>query len=246
MKCTKPLLPLSLFLWLTVAFAQTPNCSNFNKKATPYEFTPNGTQGHNSGQHNWSVTLGGSCSYTGTTPGAACANDCVTTVGAWLESETGSVTPVGYSHELGETQNLGQNSAPLGGATQCTVTAAVAVNSCILSCAVTISISASPNGAGASISFPAQAIFTQSDPYTVSCAAETLPSSGGGGGCDAENGSKDSCPGNPEYCPPPDDGGNSDCCDQCPTCTNCNGDGDILRSKSRRKSFNLSALDKKN
>jgi hypothetical protein len=230
-------------LWSTMAFAQT-NCNSYNSTAGPFEWSVSGTQGHATGKHSFSIPLGGSCSYTGTTPGAACAATCLSTYGPGsLETEVGKITPTAYSHELGETFNTGQGSAPSGGPTQCAVTAAFAVNSCILSCAVTINISASPNGAGATVSFPSSAIFTAQDTYTTTCIAETLPMQGGGGGCAVAQCSN---PGDPEYCPPPDEGGSSDCCDLCPTCTNCPGDGDVLRLKSRGKFFNLSALDKKN
>ena len=177
-------LPLFFFL-LSIAVGQ--DCSQFDKDDTPYiwragglgaPYPGDGTQGHKNGSHEFSYDLGGSCTYSGSTPGQQCAITCTSTATAPFGSDIGTIT-LGYIHDIDVSANVGQAQAPGGGATiQCSSTAAAAVRSCLLSCAVVITFSGSSNGVGASANFPPDAIFSRSGPLVTTCQPQHLTSLG--------------------------------------------------------------------
>ena len=174
-----------IFIVDCVAVGQ--DCSQFNKNVTPYPIDFLGFQSHNNGRHEFITTLNGSCTYSGSTPGQACSSTCTSSGSGWINYELGSVTPVLYHHEVGSKTNTEQAQAPNGGPTQCAATAAAAVNTCLISCAVAISFSGNSNGIGIGISFPPQAIFENNQLLTVNCAAKTLPTGA------------QQCTGNPQF-----------------------------------------------
>lgn len=170
----------------SLAWGQT-DCSTYNKSDSPQPWSVYGLglgQGHKSGEHEFGITMGGKCSYTGTTPGQQCAINCQSSSSGNLDSETGTITPVGWHHYTDLADNLGFAQAPNGGSSiNCQVTVAAAVRSCFLSCAVTISFSAGANGINATVAFPPDAIFTRSSQLQTTCAPQSLPKTTTGGGC---------------------------------------------------------------
>jgi len=174
---------LVVLLMLAALAANAQDCSQFNATDTPYDSTISGYEGHTDGYHKFAYIMGGSCTYSGSTPGKACASTCTSTASAPAEWEVGHVTPVLYHHEIGEDAYIGIVQAPAGGTPiQCAVTVAGAVNSCLLSCAVSIGFSGSTGGIGISISFPAQAVFKKQASLTTSCPPKSLPACSGSGG----------------------------------------------------------------
>ena len=193
-------LPL-FFLLLTAAFAQ--DCSQFDKDDTTYiwraggqapPYPGDGTKGHSKGNHEFSYDLGGSCTYSGSTPGQPCATTCTSTATAPFGSDVGTISPIYDQHDIDLSANVGQAQDPGGGSTiQCASTAAAAVRACVLTCAVVISFSGGSNGVGVGVNFPSDAIFARSGPLSTTCEAHTLPVT---------------CTGNPDFT----------CCHSCPNC----------------------------
>lgn len=179
--------PLLLLLPVTLAaaaFAQT-DCSSFNKSDSPVPWAVSGSQEHKpGGYHEFDYTMGGKCSYTGTTPGAQCGISCSSSASGPADIERGALNNPYYTHYLDEADNEGYAQAPAGGSTiSCQVTVAATVRSCLLSCAVSISFNASQNGVGASVNFPSDNIFARSSQLVTTCPPQQLPPQQGGGGC---------------------------------------------------------------
>ncbi len=147
-----------------------------------------GTQEHDTGAHTAYSTLGGSCTYSGTTPGAPCSISCRGTA-ATPTTITSTIVPNATGvQEIGEldtvidlhysgVQNSNGAAASNGPAIQCSGTAAAAVQSCAVGafCDTTVTINGTASGIGATVTFPPGKIFGASTPYPISCGARTLP-----------------------------------------------------------------------
>ena len=175
------------FLVLTAAFtvnawSQT-SCSAFNTIFGPFPYTGvSGLSGHNSGNHHWVTAFGASCSYTG-------ASRCNVTAQAYTggscsgcgtgTTESGSLTNPAYTHSGNFNLAQGSASATSGAGANADTEGAAAFRSCVGSCAVAIGLSGSGNGAGFTVSFPPDAIYSDKNYYKVDCTGETASGSGG-------------------------------------------------------------------
>ncbi len=133
-------------------------------------------------------TLGGSCTYSGTTPGAPCSISCRGTA-ATPTTITSTIVPNATGvQEIGEldtvidlhysgVQNSNGAAASNGPAIQCSGTAAAAVQSCAVGafCDTTVTINGTASGIGATVTFPPGKIFGASTPYPISCGARPCP-----------------------------------------------------------------------
>jgi len=159
------------------AIAAAQNCSQFNV-SSPVSWSIAGDEHHVTGAHTFVSTLTGKCSYSGSTPGAACATTCVANATLVSKTDTGiRENPIDGSqelHYLGQNAQNGSATNPSGSSSiKCGVTGAVTANN-INSTAITF-VNVSPDGLSATAVYPAGYIFGRSSGNVVTCDPRTLP-----------------------------------------------------------------------
>lgn len=164
-------------------FFQTNGCAAFSVNTT----FPHGlgdTQEHNSGQHNFTATVVGSCTYT---DGAVSPGPCNVQCSAQSSSvidEFGSLSGLVFVHATAKTDSNGGSFANGGSATiSCLGLSAGTIKSCTFPCSTSVSITAGGSGnLGATISFPANALWNDQNQGQMNCQPKSTSGSGGGGG----------------------------------------------------------------
>jgi hypothetical protein len=183
---------------LAASFSWCQTCATYNLLTTYTPWDPSGTQGHNSGNHQYGTNSASTCTYASIGQ-QYCASSC-SAYGSAFGNDTGTVTPIIYSHTLGAVVNGGTSSAN-GAQIQCGATAAVTAVACVigLSCSVSISFSGGLYGVNVSVGFPPSSIYNNvSQNYTQTCALRADPQNdgggGGGGGCTQQQECITCCP----------------------------------------------------
>ena len=165
---------LCLLLYsISGARAATYSCVPNNRTAS-FPYSNLNTAGHLAGYlHNWTDAQTGYCHYSGSNPSQPCLIT-ASAQSATLKADTGHVQYVGYHHELG-TSTAGGAGVSNGPTLTVDTEAAVAVNTCLISCPASISISGSGLGAGFSVAFPPTSIWNDKEHFTVVCAGPLYP-----------------------------------------------------------------------
>ncbi len=149
-------------------------CSQFNVNTT----FPHGlgdTQEHNDGQHNFTATVVGSCTYTdGATSPGPCNVQCSAQSSSTI-AEFGSLSGLVFVHATAKTDSSGGDFAN-GGSTAitCLGVSAGTIRSCTIPCSTSVSITAGGKGnVGATISFPPSALWNDQNQGQLSCQPQT-------------------------------------------------------------------------
>lgn len=157
-----------------MAYQAAPSgCAKFNQ--TPfYNHGLSGTNGHKTGQHTFVSSIVASCTYTdGPSPGP-CNVQC-SAQGTGGMSEAGDLVGIlPVSHVTAGVSATGNAGSTGGGSASCQGTSAGTVVSCIdPTCNVALSISASKDGIGATVSFPPSNVFADSNAAKQDCLAQS-------------------------------------------------------------------------
>jgi hypothetical protein len=152
----------------------TSDCSQFNVSIT----FPHGlgdAQEHNSGQHNFTATVMGSCTYT---DGAVVPGPCNVLCSAQSSSaiaEFGGLSGLTFVHATAKTDSSGGDFSNGGTAPiTCLGVSAGTVRSCTFPCSTSISITAGSKGnLGATISFPPSALWNDQNQGQMTCQPQT-------------------------------------------------------------------------
>jgi hypothetical protein len=159
-------------------------CSQFTVNTT----FPHGlgdVQEHTSGQHSFTASVVGSCTYTdGATVPGPCNVQCSAQSSSVI-SEFGTRSGVGTAHATAKTDSSGGDFSN-GGSTaiSCLGISGGTVRSCFLGCDTTVSVSAGGKGnIGATVNFPASAIWNDQNQGQMMCQPQTTDP-GGANGCD--------------------------------------------------------------
>lgn len=149
------------------------DCSS-SSKTTVFPHAATNDKDHLTGTHGFTANIPASCTYSNGPVGQAnCNVQCSSgTVGVPAES---GITIVWPFHPKNTTDFTGQAFAVNGGAT-CQGTSAAAVMGCILpGCAISLSITASKDGVGATINFPPGSLWNDQNQGQVTCNAIPQP-----------------------------------------------------------------------
>jgi hypothetical protein len=159
-------------------------CSQFTVNTT----FPHGlgdVQEHNSGQHNFTATVVGSCTYTdGAIVPGPCNVKC-TAESSSVISDFGSLSGLVFQHATAKTDATGGDFSN-GGSTaiSCLGISAGTVRSCTTPCSTNISINLGGKGnIGATVNFPSSAIWNDQNQGQMMCQPQTSDISGASG-CD--------------------------------------------------------------
>ena len=177
----KLLLGCAIVFISVASIAQQPtDCSTFNHTFGPFEHSGDDEQQHATGGHEWVVDMEGTCSYSGTAstsgPVQCSSTSTADPDGAVFTNDAGSLDAVHVldSHDL----NNGTKSGVASSSNSSSVSdseAAVAVRSCVGSCATNITISGTGNGAGFIVNFAPSPLWSDAYHYVNTCGAESLP-----------------------------------------------------------------------
>lgn len=132
--------------------------------------------------HSLSTVYNRNCSYFSGSSAAcntSCLDDGRSAIATYENASTMTYAPI-YHHVINKSAVTGSGFGNNGGV-NCGSTVAVAATSCLISvpCTATVSISASANGIGASVSFPPGTIWPDSNADVTVCNAEQNPNYGG-------------------------------------------------------------------
>lgn len=168
------------FICTVTLLAQQPtDCSYFNTTPGPFEISSADSQQHKYGEHFWTDTTNGTCSYIGSaSPSGPVPCNVISTAAAIPAAyETGALdnnhsldTHFRYTNSKG-----GTATSSNGGSATADAEGAVAVSSCVFSCAINISMTGSGEDAGFGVGFVPTPLWAKTDHYTNGCAAATLP-----------------------------------------------------------------------
>jgi hypothetical protein len=153
-----------------VQAAAPTGCAKFNANTT----FPHGlgdSQEHNDGQHNFTATVVGSCTYTdGATSPGPCNVQCSAQSSSNIQ-EFGSLSGLVFVHATAKTDASGGDFTNGGTAPiSCLGVSGGTVRSCTFPCSTTVSITAGGKGnLGATISFPPSALWNDQNQGQVSC-----------------------------------------------------------------------------
>jgi hypothetical protein len=163
-------------------FFQSTDCSQFNVSTTfPHELGD--VQEHNSGQHNFTATVVGNCTYTnGAVVPGPCNVKC-TAQSSSTTNEFGSLSGFFTFHATALSNSSGGDFANGGSsAISCLGISAGTVRSCTFSCTTNISITAGGKGnIGATVNFPPSAIWNDQNQGQMNCTPASTDGGGSGG-----------------------------------------------------------------
>lgn len=170
-----PLAAVVLVLLPLASLAQ--DCSSYNTSFSNLQ-TPYDTYQHSSKNHNGTLALNGSCTYTDQMGQTPCAIQCSTQVSGGATDE-GGVSAL-YKHTAASSPVTGQAGSN-GPSVTCGGQMAIAVRSCpfaYLTCDETVSISGStPAGLGGSASYSSTPIWSPTLTYSYTCGSESYGAS---------------------------------------------------------------------
>ncbi|HEX3153395.1 MAG TPA: hypothetical protein VHV32_02165, partial [Candidatus Angelobacter sp.] len=159
------------------------SCSSFNIE-TFYNHGNGDVAGHVDGQHTYSSTVDGTCTYSapaGSTGPGPCNSACSADANG-TPAEFGTLAGIApHTHVPGQANKSGQEgNTPT---TQCQGTNAVSFMDCTFSsCTVTVSINGTANGVGAVISFANASLWNDSQAAVHNCPSKSTTSTPTGGG----------------------------------------------------------------
>jgi hypothetical protein len=153
-------------------------CSQFNTSNTfPHGLSD--TNEHTTGQHTFNAAVQGTCTYT-SGAGTACNVACTANSSSTM-TDAGQLSGVGTFHATAKADFTGNASNNGAQSISCQGTSGGTVRSCLINCNTSISISATGNGLGATINFPANQIWSDQNSGVINCAPESVASGGKGG-----------------------------------------------------------------
>jgi hypothetical protein len=209
---------------------QATGCAQFNSSTTfPHGLAD--TQEHNSGQHNFTANVVGSCTYTDGTPSPGACNMQCSAQSSGVPAEFGSLSGLVFVHATAKSDASGGSSSNGGTAPiQCQGTSAMTVRSCVVPCSTSVSVTAGANGFGVTISFPPSALWNDSSSHSVTCqpkstAPTPTPTPVKIPGCQTD------CPSNSRTCVP---------CGQSPIVLDLDGNGFYLTDATNGVRFDIS------
>ena len=159
------------------------SCSSFNIE-TFYNHGNGDVAGHVDGQHTYTSTVDGTCTYSapaGSTGPGPCNSACSANANG-TPAEFGTLAGIApHTHVPGQANKSGQEgNTPT---TQCQGTNAVSFMDCTFSsCTVTVSINGTANGVGAVISFANASLWNDSQAAVHNCPSKSTTSTPTGGG----------------------------------------------------------------
>lgn len=157
-----------LFPGLCSLHGQTCSDSDFVSFTNP---TNRDIKEHINGDHHFDSTFDMVCRYESHTPDPT--EYCVTTSAtqaAVFPNETGDTTPLLHDHFIGADAKGGQQIAVNGATATTSGLTAAAVQDCIISCAVVVTVSGSQDGVGLSAQFPITTLWSKTAPASgISC-----------------------------------------------------------------------------
>jgi hypothetical protein len=183
--------------------AQVQSCSDYGIAYDGAEWAPTGSAEHKTDYHSATGYLNGACSYESISQ-PNCGTISTTTADYVASVDLGTLTSENffYYHQT-TSAGAGGTGFSNGGTAQSGGTLAATANSCLISCSLSISISATSNGVGATVSFPPNNLdWAPLTTATTNCIAEPDPqygTCGDGGTCYGGGGGGD----DPD-CPPDD------------------------------------------
>lgn len=145
------------------------SCSSFNSETFYNHGNGNGS-GHVDGQHTFTSTVDGICTYsapTGSTGPGTCNSSCTANANG-VPDEFGSLSSIFSHHVPGISNKSGQEGGKP--TTQCQGTNAVSFADCLTSgCGVNVSINGGANGVGATIAFASNSIWNDQQQAVQNC-----------------------------------------------------------------------------
>ena len=159
------------------------SCSSFNIE-TFYNHGNGDVAGHVDGQHTYTSTVDGTCTYSapaGSTGPGPCNSACSANANG-TPAEFGTLAGIApHTHVPGQANKSGQEgNTPT---TQCQGTNAVSFMDCTFSsCTVTVGINGTANGVGAVISFANASLWNDSQAAVHNCPSKSTTSTPTGGG----------------------------------------------------------------
>lgn len=192
--------------------AQVQSCSDYGIAYDGAEWAPTGSAEHKTDYHSATGYLNGACSYESISQ-PNCGTISTTTADYVASVDLGTLTSENffYYHQT-TSAGAGGTGFSNGGTAQSGGTLAATATSCLISCSLSVSISATSNGVGATVSFPPNNLdWAPLTTATTNCIAEPDPqygTCGDGGTCysgGGDGGEGGGCPG----------GGDSDFSGQC-------------------------------
>jgi hypothetical protein len=157
---------------------QVKTCSAANRPGS-YTYTNSDSTQHLLGNHSWTSTGQGQCSYSSVgAPGVVPCGVTCTATSLTSSQEYGvtvwDVLSLPWVHYVTTGSSFGVAQGV--GGTQCASVAAVAVRSCFLlsGCAISIGFSGSGTGIGVSAGFSTTPLWEQQMPYTMNCQSVIL------------------------------------------------------------------------
>lgn len=156
------LLLLPSFMLIAGSVLGQTDCSAYNVTYGPFDHVLFATQQHSSGEHFWDNQTGSMCTYSGTasTSGPVGCSVVAQADDAPAGGEAGSLSGLYslYTHYLGVSQQSGTSAANNGGSAKADTEGAFAVESCLFSCSVNITITGTGKGGGFSVNFPTSSL----------------------------------------------------------------------------------------
>jgi hypothetical protein len=162
-----------------IMFFQT-DCSSYNTSQI-FNHGLSDTSGHTTGQHTFISSISTGCSYSnGPFVGSPCNAQCITNASSTM-TDAGTLSGILNNHVTAVVDFSGTAASNAGSTFSCQGTTAGSVVNCLSSsCSVGLSINASSNGVGATVTFPTATVFNDSAAGKQDCSDPLTPSSPSG------------------------------------------------------------------
>lgn len=152
------------------------DCSYYNTTNGPTEYANSDATHHVNGEHYWTNTKSGTCTYTGSAQASASVQCGITATSnsQAFGHDNGDLDTLLDKHEVNWATQNGTATASNGASATAYSEGAVAVQECLISCSTAITISGSGT-LGWGVAFNPTPLWKDADPYPNSCGSVSLP-----------------------------------------------------------------------